>query len=113
MPDQPSPAKKLPLSRIGLGCVTFGRESDRETSFAILDHALAHGITLLDTAEAYHHGASETILGEWLTSRNARAKITLATKVSFPLTPARILAAAEDSLRRPRKGCAVMGLDLF
>ncbi len=32
------------LSPIGLGCVTFGREIDRETSFGILDHALERGI---------------------------------------------------------------------
>lgn len=92
----------LHVSSLGLGCVTFGREIDRDTSFAILDHALAHGITLLDTAEAYHKGASESILGEWHTARHCRDKITLATKVTLPLTRDRILAAAEDSLRRLR-----------
>ena len=46
----------LEVSSIGLGCVTFGREIDKETSFAVLDHALERGINLLDTAEAYAAG---------------------------------------------------------
>ncbi len=54
----------LKVSTIGMGCVTFGREIDRETSFTILDHAYEQGITLYDTAEAYAAGASETVLGE-------------------------------------------------
>ncbi|GIS60373.1 MAG: hypothetical protein CM1200mP2_25980 [Planctomycetaceae bacterium] len=42
----------LEVSSIGLGCVTFGREIDKATSFDVLDHALERGINLLDTAEA-------------------------------------------------------------
>lgn len=91
---------QIPISRIGLGCVTFGREIDRETSFGILDHAREKGITLYDTAEAYHQGASERILGEWIGSRGCREEIVLATKVTFPLTRERILKAADESLQR-------------
>lgn len=91
---------QIPISRIGLGCVTFGREIDRDTSFEILDHARAKGITLYDTAEAYHHGASERILGEWMASRGCREEIVLATKVTFPLKRERILKAADESLQR-------------
>lgn len=90
----------LSVSSIGLGCVTFGREIDEESSFKVMDHALARGITLFDTAEAYAKGASETTIGRWIKSRAARDKIVLATKVTPPLDPARIQAAAEDSLRR-------------
>ncbi len=90
----------LSVSSIGLGCVTFGREIDEESSFKVMDHALARGITLFDTAEAYAKGASETTVGRWIKSRAARDKIVLATKVTPPLDPARIQAAAEDSLRR-------------
>ncbi len=53
----------LNISAIGMGCVTFGREIDQESSFAILDHALENGITLFDTAAAYANGASEDVLG--------------------------------------------------
>ncbi|MFN7563580.1 MAG: aldo/keto reductase [Prosthecobacter sp.] len=41
-----------PISRIGLGCVTFGREIGEAASFALLDHALERGITHFDTAAA-------------------------------------------------------------
>jgi diketogulonate reductase-like aldo/keto reductase len=46
----------LDVSRIGLGCVTFGREIDEAVSFQVLDHALDQGINLFDTAEAYGGG---------------------------------------------------------
>ncbi len=73
----------LALSRIGLGCVTFGREIDEAASFALLDHALARGITHFDTAAAYGGGASEIILGKWLALRKP-ANITVATKILPP-----------------------------
>ena len=72
-----------PASRIGLGCVTFGREIDEAASFALLDHAFARGVTHFDTAAAYGGGASETILGKWLASRKPEG-ITVATKILPP-----------------------------
>lgn len=90
----------LQVSSIGLGCVTFGREINEETSFAIMDHALERGINLFDTAESYGAGRSEEIVGQWLADRGARDKVMLATKVRGPLTRQRILASAEASLRR-------------
>jgi 1-deoxyxylulose-5-phosphate synthase len=92
----------LTVSSIGLGCVTFGREIDREMSFTVLDHAREQGITLFDTAEAYGGGRSETVLGDWLADRRSRDDIVLATKVSGELTRNRVLTSAEDSLRRLR-----------
>src|SRR5690606_3142523 len=48
--------KPRPLSRIGLGCATFGREIPETTAFALMDYAVDHGITVFDTAEAYGGG---------------------------------------------------------
>ena len=73
----------LPVSQIGLGCVTFGREIDEASSFAMLDHALDRGVRHFDTAAAYGGGASETILGKWLASRKPEG-VTIATKVLPP-----------------------------
>jgi len=73
----------MPLPRIGLGCVTFGREIDEAASLALLDHAFARGVTHFDTAAAYGGGASETILGKWLASRKPEG-ITIATKILPP-----------------------------
>ena len=99
----------LRVSRIGLGGVTFGRETDAETSFAIMDRALECGITLLDTAEAYAAGRSEEVVGQWMADRRSRQQIVLATKVTPPLRRERILSSAEASLRRLRTDC----VDLF
>src|SRR5688572_12354912 len=90
----------LNVSSIGLGAVTFGRENDEATSFAVMDHAVERGINLFDTAEAYAKGRSEEVVGQWLKARGTRDKIVLATKVTPPLGKERILAAAEASLRR-------------
>lgn len=99
----------LSVSPIGLGCVTFGREIDEAMSFAVLDRARECGITLLDTAAAYHQGASERVIGAWLADRGARDAILVATKVAVPLDRQRVIASAEESLRRLR----VETIDLF
>ena len=44
------------VSRLGLGCATFGREIDEAGSFQIMDAALERGMTLFDTAESYGGG---------------------------------------------------------
>jgi aryl-alcohol dehydrogenase-like predicted oxidoreductase len=90
----------LSVSSIGMGCVTFGREIDKQTSLPIMDHAFGHGITLFDTAAAYAQGASETVVGDWLNSRNRREQIVLATKVGGTLTRERIVSSTEASLKR-------------
>jgi aryl-alcohol dehydrogenase-like predicted oxidoreductase len=56
-----TPAADFPVSRIGLGCVTFGREIDADRSFEIMDYAFANGINFFDTAATYGDGASERI----------------------------------------------------
>ena len=95
----------LKVSSIGLGGVTFGREIDRDASFAVLDHACARGINLLDTAEAYGEGVSEQILGQWLAQCGLRNRLVVMTKLLPPLTAAHIVAATEASLRRLRMEC--------
>lgn len=95
----------LCVSAIGMGCVTFGREIDRPKSLSIMDHAFDHGITLLDTAEAYGHGVSESVVGEWIQTRHLRDQIVLATKVTGQLTRQRIISSTESSLKRLRTDC--------
>jgi 1-deoxyxylulose-5-phosphate synthase len=99
----------LHVSSLGLGCVTFGREIDEATSFAVLDHARSRGINLLDTAEAYGGGASETVVGRWLKDRGSRDDMIVCTKVSGNLTAERILASAQASLQR----LGIDTIDLF
>lgn len=91
---------ELSVSSIGLGSVTFGREIDAETSFSILDYAVDRDINLVDTAEVYSAGGSETVLGQWLGRNGNRQKVVLGTKIAPPLGRERVLAFANDSLRR-------------
>lgn len=90
-----------PISLLGLGCVTFGREIGANVSFALMNHARANGINFFDTAAAYGAGASERIIGAWLKSnRDAAKTITVATKILPPYTPQNIAAGVEQSLER-------------
>lgn len=98
----------LRVSELCLGAMTFGRESDEETSRQILDRFVAAGGTFIDTADVYTRGASETIVGRWLKDKN-RDDLVIATKVRFPmgegpndagLSRKHILAGVEASLRR-------------
>jgi aryl-alcohol dehydrogenase-like predicted oxidoreductase len=91
---------ELKVSRIGMGCVTFGREIDQATSFGVLDRALERGINLFDTAAAYAAGASELVVGQWVADRGIRDEIVLATKIHGGLTQHEIIKSAEDSLVR-------------
>jgi aryl-alcohol dehydrogenase-like predicted oxidoreductase len=94
---------KKPISKIGLGCVTFGREIDQINSFKLMDHASACGITFFDTAAAYGAGNSESLIGTWLTkNRQLSDMITVATKISPPFEPNRIKKSVEESLKRLR-----------
>jgi aryl-alcohol dehydrogenase-like predicted oxidoreductase len=104
----------LQVSRLCLGTMTFGLQCDEKTSFAILDAAAGHGITFLDTADAYplgdkleNMGRTEEILGKWL--RGRREQFVVATKCSGKVGPAawnqgtsrkHVMRAIDDSLRR-------------
>ncbi len=89
------------ISKIGLGCVTFGREIDKKASFTMMDHGFERGITFFDTAAAYGDGISESIVGEWLVvNPRAAASIMVATKILPPFSPENITASVDLSLKR-------------
>lgn len=89
------------ISKIGLGCVTFGREIDRAASFKMMDHAWDNGVTFFDTAAVYSNGVSESIIGKWLRSRCAESlPIVISTKILPPFTPENLALSVGDSLRR-------------
>lgn len=95
---------------IGLGCVTFGREIDAATSFAMMDHAVARGITLFDTASAYGGGESERIIGQWLKSRSPTGSTPqIATKALPPYTAESVKRSVDESRARLGLDC----LDVF
>jgi aryl-alcohol dehydrogenase-like predicted oxidoreductase len=74
-------ASRLQVSRVGLGCNNFGRRLDLERTRAVVEAALAEGITFFDTADIYGDGDSERFLGEILAGQ--RERVVLATKFGF------------------------------
>jgi aryl-alcohol dehydrogenase-like predicted oxidoreductase len=97
------------VSVIGLGCNNFGRRVDLEGTRAVVDAALEHGVTFLDTADIYGGaGASEELLGRVLQGR--REQVVLATKFGMDMGDGRgprgsreyVQRAVEASLRRLR-----------
>ncbi len=88
-------------SKLDLGCVTFGREIDKKTSFTLMDHAYSKGMNSFDTAAAYGGGASEEIVGSWLAERVLpRDSVSIATKILPPYDPSQIRISVEQSLNR-------------
>lgn len=88
------------VSRIALGCVTFGREISQDDSFRLMDYAVEQGINLFDTAEAYGEGASERIVGAWLRASGCRDRVVLQTKVTTNFSQDHVREALQRSLER-------------
>lgn len=105
----------LRVSRLCLGCMTFG-EPDRgnhawtlpeESSRPIIKRALEGGINFFDTANSYSAGSSEEIVGRALRDFARREEVVVATKVfhrvgDLPegLSRTQILHSIDDSLKR-------------
>ena len=76
-------ATGLKVSRLGLGTMTWGRDTDEhEARDQLISFADAGG-TLLDTAAGYGDGASEELIGTLLGDVVARDEIVLATKAGI------------------------------
>ncbi|WP_189965241.1 aldo/keto reductase [Streptomyces violascens] len=76
----------LQVSRIVLGTMNFGPQTDEGASHAIMDAALGAGINFFDTANAYgwgeNKGRTEEIIGSWFAKGGGRRdKTVLATKL--------------------------------
>lgn len=66
------------VSRLCLGTMMFGGPTNEDDSIRIIHAALDRGINFLDTANMYHLGGSETVVGKAL--RDRREHVVLATK---------------------------------
>lgn len=72
----------LKVSPLCLGAMMFGGETDEPTSRRIIDKAAAGGINFIDTADAYHAGRSEEIIGRAIADQ--RDRWVVATKFGYP-----------------------------
>ncbi|MFJ1916616.1 aldo/keto reductase [Streptomyces sp. NPDC088147] len=82
----------LRISRIALGCMSFGDPAKRDTwvlddsaAEPIFRQAVELGITFWDTANIYGLGTSEEIVGRALRTYTRREDIVLATKLWAPM----------------------------
>jgi len=108
-------ATGLRVSRICLGMMSFGNDSDKawvldeDAAEPIVRAAVEGGITFFDTADTYSQGASEIATGRLLGRLLTREELVIATKVFMPMTPGEnggglsrkhILSAIDASLKR-------------
>src|ERR1700743_1212377 len=107
-PPRPLGSSGIKASIVGLGCNNFGRRADLVATRAVVDAALAEGVTFFATADIYGRGMSEEYLGEVLQGR--RDQVVLATKFGMDMGDGRgpggsrdyVLNAVEASLKRLR-----------
>jgi aryl-alcohol dehydrogenase-like predicted oxidoreductase len=105
----------LHVSRVCLGMMSYGNDSDRpwvldeERAEPIVRRAVEGGITFFDTADVYSGGASEVATGRIVGRLLSRDEVVIATKVHGPMTPGpngrglsrkHVLAAIDASLQR-------------
>jgi aryl-alcohol dehydrogenase-like predicted oxidoreductase len=105
----------LNVSRICLGCMTYGEPSrgnhawtlPEESSRPLIKQAIESGINFFDTANSYSDGSSEEIVGRALRDYARRDEVIVATKVfhkthnlSEGLSRKQILQSIDDSLNR-------------
>jgi aryl-alcohol dehydrogenase-like predicted oxidoreductase len=106
----------LKVSRLTLGCMSFGTPNDfqpwaldDEAAGALFRQAVELGITFWDTANVYGGGTSEEIVGRAIREYSTREEVVLATKIYWPMTQhpgggglsrKAILEQVDGSLRR-------------
>ncbi len=101
-------ASGLWVSRLALGTMTWGRDTDEHEARDQWRQFLDSGGTFIDTADVYADGASERLVGTFLAETGDRDGVAIATKAgSRPRTARRfdgsrhhMLAALDRSLKR-------------
>ncbi|MGW1023321.1 aldo/keto reductase [Streptomyces sp. NPDC002577] len=98
----------LRVSRIGLGTLTWGRDTDERDAAELLKVFWEAGGTLVDTADVYGDGEVEYLLGQLMEGLVPRRDLVIATKAGSVPDPDRrfdgsrghLLAALDASLGR-------------
>lgn len=105
----------LSVSKVILGCMSFGTSSwrdwvlDESDSQPLLKLALDSGINFFDTANVYSSGVSEEVVGRFLKANAKRDDVVISTKMFYPsretpnqmgLTRRNILSSIDGCLER-------------
>jgi aryl-alcohol dehydrogenase-like predicted oxidoreductase len=103
------------VSSLALGTMTFGAETDEAGSHEQLDVFVEAGGTLVDTADVYSAGVSESVIGRWLADRpdDVTERVVLATKGRFPMAkePNGVGLSARHLTRALDASLARLGVD--
>ena len=85
------PSTNIKVSKICLGTMTFGNQNSEKEGFDQMDLATDMGVNFIDTAELYPvpataelYADTEKIIGNWMSIKNNRDQIVLATKIAGP-----------------------------
>ncbi|GGQ63480.1 aldo/keto reductase [Couchioplanes azureus] len=108
MQQRPLGRSGLAVSRLALGTMTWGRDTDADDAAAQLKLFLDAGGTLVDTADVYGDGDAEAVIGSLLGPLVPRDEVLIATKAGLGHTPHRrrdssrghLLRTLDASLRR-------------
>lgn len=98
----------LHVSRLALGTMTWGRDTDEHEARDQWKAFLDAGGTLVDTADVYAEGLSERLIGTFLAETGTRDQVVIATKAGsrprttrrFDTSRAHLLRALDGSLER-------------
>ena len=71
----------LQISAVVLGTMNFGRPTQKNEAFQMVDVSIDAGINLFDCADIYAQGASERMLGEAFKRNGKRQDVLITSKV--------------------------------
>src|SRR6478672_7971046 len=98
-------ASGLRVSRLGLGTMTWGRDTPDTEARALLEMFCAAGGTLTDTAAAYGAGDAERLIGKLVAEVTRREEMVIATKAGFVIRGGkRIVDTSRRALLRDLAG---------
>ena len=109
MRRRPVGSSGLQVSRLGLGTLTWGRDTRAEEARELLRCFVEAGGSLIDTAAAYGAGEAERMIGRLMRSDIPRDQLVIATKAGFGIRDGErvidtsrqaLLADLQGSLRR-------------
>src|SRR5665647_1345434 len=89
----------LRVSRLGLGTMTWSRDTDEHEAAEQLRDFVDAGGTLIDTAASYADGSSEELLGSLLSTAVGRDEVLLCTKAGVRRTVRGGVAVSYTHLR--------------
>ena len=103
----------LRVSRLGLGTMTWGRDTTDDQARGLLEMFCEAGGTLIDTAAAYGAGDAERLIGKLITDLGNRDDLVIATKAGFVIkNGARLVDTSRRALLRDLEGSlARLGTD--